>query len=48
MGEDGTIYKPVVTVDGQKTAQASAGNAPISASIAEKAKKSIDGITVAE
>ncbi|TFH55565.1 phosphate ABC transporter substrate-binding protein PstS [Glutamicibacter arilaitensis] len=38
----------VISEDGQKTAQASAGNAPISATIAEKAKKSIDGITVAE
>lgn len=38
----------VVSDEGQKTAQESAGNAPISASIAEKAAKAIDSITVAK
>ena len=38
----------VISDAGQKTAQDSAGNAPISAAISEKAAKSIDGITVAK
>lgn len=38
----------VVSDEGQKTAHESAGNAPISTSIAEKATKAIDSITVAQ
>lgn len=40
--------KYVVSEEGQKTAQESAGNAPISAAIAEQATQAIDSITVAE
>ena len=38
----------VVSADGQKTASESAGNAPLSASMEEKAAAAIDSITVAK